>query len=447
MYEPGFFTEFREESGLGAQLTIALFFAFWFLLMMINVPIGFSMLIAGSAFLVGRGDVLLGIPQRMMAGPDSIPILAIPFFVFAGILMNSTGITERIFRFSLALVGHIKGSLGHVNVLGSVIFAGMSGSGAADAAGIGAIELEAQRKAGFDDDFNVGVTLSSATIGPIIPPSIPMVLYGTLASTSVGALFLGGVVPGLLMGAALCVMVYYYAKKRNYPVYTRASLKEMALATLRAFWALITPAIILVGITAGVFTPTEAAIVTVVYALVLGLLVYRELSFKKIREIMLETIETTSVVLFIIAAANLFAWVMTREQIPQTIAKLLFSVSRNPVVILFILNIFLLIVGCFMEGLAALTILVPMLVPALQEVGINLVHFGVVAVLNLTIGALTPPVGVYLYIMVRVAKMSFEDVVRAVLPWCIPLVVVLMLISFFPELVLWLPRLLGFIKA
>ena len=426
---------------------MVLVFGLWFLLMAINVPIGFSMLIAGTVFLLGRGDVLLGIPQRMMAGPDSIPILAIPFFVFAGQLMNSTGITERIFRFSLALVGHLKGSLGHVNVLGSIIFAGMSGSGAADCAGIGAIELEAQRKAGFDDDFNVGVTLSSATIGPIIPPSIPMVLYGTLASVSVGALFLGGVVPGLLMGASLCVMVYYYARKRNYPVYRRATFTEMLIATAMAFWALITPAIILVGITLGIFTPTEAAIVTVVYALFLGVLVYRELTLSKLREIVLETIQTTAAFIFIIGAANLFAWVLTREQLPQMIAKTLFSISRNPVIVLLLLNVFLLIVGCFMEGLAALIVLVPILLPAIKAVGIDPVHFGVVAVLNLTIGALTPPVGTYLYIMVRVARMSFEEVVRATLPWTVPLIVVLLLISFFPQLVLWLPTLLGFMKG
>lgn len=420
-------------------------FGVWFLLMLINVPIGFAMLIAASGFLVWRQDVLLGIPQRMMAGTDSIPILAVPFFVFAGLLMNSTGITERIFRFSLALVGHIRGSLGHVNILGSIIFAGMSGSGAADTAGIGAIELEAQRKAGFDDDFNVGVTLSSATIGPIIPPSIPMVLYGTLASTSVGALFLGGVVPGLLMGGALMVMVYWYARRRHYPVYPRASVKEMGVATLKALWALITPLIILVGITAGIFTPTEAAIVTVFYALFLGFVIYRELTLAKLRELMIETVETTAVFIFVVAAANLLGWVLARQQIPQMAAAALFSLSRDPVLILLVLNVFLLAVGCVMEGLAALIILVPILLPALQQVGINPVHFGVVAVLNLTIGALTPPVGTYLYIMVRVAKMPFEAVVRAVLPWLIPLVAVLLLITIFPGLVVWLPTRLGFL--
>jgi tripartite ATP-independent transporter DctM subunit len=274
-----------------------------------------------------------------------------------------------------------------------------------------------------------------------------LVLYGTLASTSVGALFLGGVVPGLLMGASLSVLVYWFAKKRNYPVYDRAGLREVLVATGKAFFALITPAIILVGITAGVFTPTEAAIVTVFYALFLGLVVYRELTLAKLREIMLETIETTAVFIFIVAAANLLGWVLARQQIPQMAAQAMFSVSRNPLVILLILNGFLLLVGCFMEGLAALIILVPILLPGLQQVGVDPVHFGVVAVLNLTIGALTPPVGTYLYIMVRVARMSFEDVVRAVLPWIVPLVVVLLLITVFPGLVLWLPRMVGFVTS
>jgi tripartite ATP-independent transporter DctM subunit len=422
-------------------------FGCWFLMIMLGVPIGFSMAIIASGFLITHHGILQSIPQRMLSGPDSIPILAIPFFVFAGLLMNVSGITERIYRFALALVGHIQGSLGHVNVIASMIFAGMSGSGAAEAAGLGVIEMKALREAGFDDDFNVGVTLSGATIGPIIPPSIPFVLYGTLASASVGALFAGGFIPGILMGMSLSVMVYIIAKKRNYPVYPRATLKEIGWSFLGALWALATPIMILSGIFFGIVTPTEAAIGTVVYALFLGTVVYRKLTWKILRETMLDTIETTAVVILIISCANLFAWMLAREQVPQMIAAALFSISRNPVVALFCINIFLLIVGCFMEGLAAMIILVPILLPVLKELGIHPVHFGVVATLNLTIGALTPPVGVYLYIMTRVAKMSFEDVVKAVLPWCVPLVVVLMLISFFPELVLWLPRVLGFITG
>jgi tripartite ATP-independent transporter DctM subunit len=424
-----------------------LVFGCWFLLIMIGVPIGFSMAIIASGFLILHHGVLLSIPQRILSGPDSIPILAIPFFVFAGLLMNVSGITERIYRFALALVGHVRGSLGHVNVIASMIFAGMSGSGAAEAAGLGVIEMKALREAGFDDDFNVGVVLSGATIGPIIPPSIPFVLYGTLASASVGALFAGGFIPGILMGASLSAMVYIIARKRNYPVYKRATLKEVGWSFLGALWALLTPLMILSGIFFGIVTPTEAAIGTVAYALFLGTVVYRKLTWKILRETLLDTIETTAVVILIISCANLFAWMLTREQLPQMIASSLFAISRNPVVVLFLINIFLLIVGCFMEGLAAMIILVPILLPVLKELGIHPVHFGVVMTLNLTIGALTPPVGTYLYIMTRVAKMSFEDVVKAVLPWCVPLVIVLMLISFFPELVLWLPRALGFITA
>jgi tripartite ATP-independent transporter DctM subunit len=421
-----------------------LLFGAWFLLMIIGVPIGFSMLIAGSMLLLQNNEVLLSLPQRVLAGPNSMTLLAIPFFVFAGNLMNSAGITERVFNFCKALVGHIKGGMGHVNVLGSIIFAGMSGSGAADTAGIGAIEIDAQRKAGYDDDFNVGVTLSSACIGPIIPPSIPMVLYGSLAGVSVGALFMGGVVPGLLMALSLGVMVYVIAKKRNYPCEKRATFKEILIATKNAFWALITPAIILGGIMLGIFTPTEAAVVAVFYALFLGIFVYKELTFKKFREVIVESIETTSVVVFIMSSSLFFSWLLCRAHLPQMAAESLFKVSHNPLFIMLLLNILLLIVGCFMEGLAAITILIPILTPALKVLGINPLYFGVVAVFNLQIGAITPPVGTFLYIMVRVAKMKFEDVVKGVTRWIIPLAVILILITIFPPMVTWLPKLLGY---
>lgn len=419
------------------------FFGLWFALMIIDIPIAFSMLIASTVFLVQHNEVLLSIPQRLMAGPNNFPILAIPFFVLAGLLMNLAGITDRIFKFCIAVVGHFTGSLGHVNVLASMIFAGMSGSGAADAAGLGTIELAAMRKEGYDDDFNVGVTLGSATIGPIIPPSIPMVVYGSVAGVSVGALFVGGVIPGILMGLTLMVMVYVIAKRRNYPKHPRATLKELWGATRDAFLALMTPVVVLVGIIFGIFTPTEAAIVTVAYALFLGIFVYKELNFSLLRNVLLESIETTSVVLFIMAAATLFAWIITRQQVPTVIMDRLLSISHDPLILLLLINVFLLIVGCFMDGNAALIILVPVFMPLLKVVGINPVFFGVVAVLNFQIGALTPPVGSYLYIMARVANMSFEKVVKATMPWLIPLMIVLLVITLYPPLVMWLPTLLG----
>ncbi|MDR1179632.1 MAG: TRAP transporter large permease [Spirochaetales bacterium] len=417
------------------------FFIGWAILMMLGVPISYSLLLATSSYLLLTGDVLLGIPQRMMAAPNSFPILAIPFFILAGQIMNSAGITDRIYSFGKAILGHVRGSLGHVNVLASIIFAGMSGSGAADVAGLGTIELDAQRKAGFDDDFNVGVTLSSAVIGPIIPPSIPMVMYGSLASTSVGALFLGGVIPGLLMGVSLFFMVYLFSRKRNYPIYKKANFREKLVATRKAFWALLTPLIILSGIAFGIVTPTEAAIVTVVYALALGMAVYREFKIADLMKILLDTVETTGTVVMLIAAAGLFGWTLSRAQIPQTLARALISLTDSPLLILLLMNVFLLIVGCFIEGLAALVVLVPIIMPILQSVGINPVHFGVVMVLNITIGAITPPVGTYLYIMTKVADMSFENVVKGVLPWIVPLLIVLLVITLLPGTVLWLPGL------
>ncbi|MDR1317321.1 MAG: TRAP transporter large permease [Spirochaetales bacterium] len=417
------------------------FFIGWAILMMLGVPISYSLLLATSSYLLLTGDVLLGIPQRMMAAPNSFPILAIPFFILAGQIMNSAGITDRIYSFGKAILGHVRGSLGHVNVLASIIFAGMSGSGAADVAGLGTIELDAQRKAGFDDDFNVGVTLSSAVIGPIIPPSIPMVMYGSLASTSVGALFLGGVIPGLLMGGSLFLMVYLFSRKRNYPIYKKANFREKLVATKKAFLALLTPLIILSGIALGIVTPTEAAIVTVVYALGLGMVVYREFKIADLMKILLDTVETTGTVVMLIAAAGLFGWTLSRAQIPQTLARALISLTDSPLLILLLMNVFLLIVGCFIEGLAALVVLVPIIMPILQSVGINPVHFGVVMVLNITIGAITPPVGTYLYIMTKVADMSFENVVKGVLPWIVPLLIVLLVITLLPGTVLWLPGL------
>ncbi len=424
-------------------MEMAFFFGLWFVLMIIDIPIAFSMLIASTVFLVQHQEVLLSIPQRLMAGPNNYPILAIPFFVLAGLLMNLAGITDRIFRFCIAVVGHFTGSLGHVNVLASMIFAGMSGSGAADVAGLGTIELAAMRKEGYEDDFNVGVTLSSATIGPIIPPSIPMVVYGSVAGVSVGALFVGGVIPGVMMGLAIMVMVYVIAKRRNYPRHLRATFRELFLATRQAFLALMTPVIVLVGIVSGIFTPTEAAIVTVAYALLLGIFVYRELNLSLLRSVLLESIETTSVVLFIMSAATLFAWIITRQQVPTLIMGHLLSFSRDPLILLLLIVVFLLIVGCFMDGNAALIILVPVFMPLLKVVGINPVFFGVVAVLSFQIGAITPPVGSYLYIMTRVANMSFEAVVKAATPWLIPLLIVLLAITVYPPLVMWLPTLLG----
>jgi len=421
------------------------FFIGWGILMVLGIPISFTIVIAASGYLLLSGDVLTMIPQRMMAGSSNFTTLAIPFFMLAAQITNIGGITDRIFDFSKAFLGHIRGSLGHVNVMASIIFAGKSGSGAADVAGLGPIEMEAQRKAGFDDDFNVGVSLSSATIAPVTPPSIPLVLYGSLAGVSVGALFLGGIIPGLLMGGSLFVMVYIYARKRNYPVSPKASWKQRYKATKDSFWALLTPLIIFIGIVVGFVTPTEAAALTIVYSMILILFVYREFNMKKFMEIVLDTVETIGTVIMLMAAAGLLGWTLTRAQLPQTFAMGLMSFASSPLHFLLIMNFFLLFIGLFLEGLAILVILVPIIMPMLPIVGVDPVHFGVVMVLNVTIGAITPPVGTYLFIMAKVADMPLEKVIKGVLPWTIPLLIVLFLITIFPIIVMILPKLAGLV--
>jgi len=421
------------------------FFLGWFALMILGIPISFSMIISTSAYLLFTGDVLTMIPQRMMAGSSNFTTLAIPFFMLAAQVTNVGGITDRIYDFSKAFLGHIRGSLGHVNVMASIIFAGKSGSGAADVAGLGPIEMEAQRKAGFDDDFNVGVTLSSATMAPVTPPSIPLVLYGSLAGVSVGALFMGGIIPGLMMGASLFVMVYIYAKKRNYPIYPKATWKQRWIATKKSFWALLTPAIIFFGIVIGFVTPTEAAALTIVYSMILILFVYREFNLKGFMDVVLDTVETIGTVILLMAAAGLLGWTITRAQLPQTFAVKLMSITSSPLGFLLIMNFFLLFMGLFLEGLAILVILVPIIMPMLPIVGVDPVHFGVVMVMNVTIGAITPPVGTYLFIMAKVADMPLEKVIKGTLPWTIPLIIVLFLVTIFPIFIMILPRLAGLV--
>ena len=411
------------------------------ILIMARAPIAFALLISSVAYLTHYGGVPLRVvTQRMAAGPDSFPLLAVPLFIMAGSLMNTGGITERIFDFARTLVGHWTGSLGHVNILASIIFSGMSGAAIADAGGLGVIEIEAMRAEGYDDEFSVAITAASSTIGPIIPPSIPMVVYGVVAGVSVGGLFIGGVIPGLLMALSLGIMVYYYAVKRNYPKHPRATLPELWQSLKSSFLPLMTPVIIIGGIFTGVFTPTEAAVVAVIYAAILGTVIYKELTLQDLHRILLDTVETTASVMLIVATASIFGWILAREQIPQLVAASLLGVTRNPYALLFLINIFLLIVGCFMETTAALTILIPVLLPTVTSVGVDPLHFGLVMILNLMIGLLTPPLGMVLNVLVSVSKVPFEDVARATMPFLIPLIVVLFLITYIPGLVLGLPR-------
>jgi len=413
----------------------------WLGLMLLGMPLFLTMASSCLVYLMANGEILLSVPQRLTAAANSFPLLAAPFFMLTGMAMNTAGITHRIYDFAECLVGRFRGGLAHVNVIGSVIFAGMSGSAVADAAGLGTIEIKAMTDEGYPRPFAAAVTAASATIGPIIPPSVPLLIYGVLADVSIGRLFLGGFIPGLLMAAALMVMIRWMAQKRGFGAHPAPTLREFVTRTRKAFLSLMTPVILFGGMLIGVFTPTEAAFAAAVYALTLGVVIYREIRWRDLPRIFLETVETNAVVLMLVMTASLMGWVLARAQVPQQLGAWILGTTRDPLYILLMINVFLLIVGCFMEALAAMIILVPVFMPVIQSVGIDPVHFGLVMVLNLMIGTLTPPVGIVLFVVARVAKLPFEVVARATAPFLVPLIAVLALITVFPELVLWLPRL------
>jgi len=424
-----------------------LFIVVFLLLLVLRVPIVFSLGLSSVVYFVMNGMTLTTIPQIMVTPFDSFPMLAVPLFMLAGELMNLGGVSRRLFAFAKALVGHIPGSLGHVSIIASMIFAGMSGSAVAEAAGLGTVEIKEMVNDGFDPDFAAALAGSSATIGPIIPPSIPFVIYGAIVGCSVGALFAGGAIPGVLMGLAMMPYVYFVAKKRSYKIYRRATWKELLIAFKDAFLPLLTPAILLSGILSGIVTPTEAGVLAVVYALILGKLIYNEYTFKELFKIVLQVGQGASTVLFIITTATVFGWILAYESVPGVITNILFGVSHNKFLILLILNAWFLILGCFMDTITIILVMVPMVIPAVKEARIDLVHFGVTVTLNLMIGMLTPPVGMCAYVVADIAKISFERVVRAAVPFMIILTVVLLAITYFPSTVTWLPSLFGYVPT
>jgi tripartite ATP-independent transporter DctM subunit len=410
-------------------------------LMLAGLPVALAMIVASLAYVMISGTVPdFVVIHRMYGGIDSFPLLAVPFFILAGNLMNSAGITNRIYNFALALVGWLKGGLGHVNIVGSMIFAGMSGTAIADAAGLGTIEIKAMQDHGYPLDFSVGVTAASATLGPIIPPSLPFVIYGMMAGVSIGQLFLAGVIPGIVMGVFMMATVTWYAHRRNYGRDATFSWSALARTGADAFLAMMTPVILLGGMTFGVFTPTEGAIIASAYALLLGLAWYRTLNLRMLAKISMDTIETTATVLFIVAAASIFGWLLTVTRVTDAVAAWVLAFTHAPWVFLLLANVLMLVVGCFLEPVAAITLLVPILVPICQKLGIDLVHFGLVMVLNLMIGLLHPPLGTVLFVLSRTAKLSVERTTMAILPWLVPLFAALIVCTYVPEIVLWLPK-------
>lgn len=413
----------------------------WVVAMLLGVPLFAAMGLAAFVFVLLGDMPAATVPQKIAQSANSFPLLAAPLFILMGNIMNSAGITERIFTFATACVGWLRGGLCHANILASVIFAGMSGSAVADAGGVGTLEIKAMRDEGYDAETAAAITAASATIGPIIPPSLPMVVYGVSADVSIGGLFLAGVVPGLLMAGALMLMVSELARRRNMPRTPFPGLRQLGHAYARAHWALMTPVLLFGGMMTGLFTPTEAAGVATVYALILGLFVYRDFDLKKLPDILAETVETTGVVLALVMTAAALGWCLSISRLPQTLGPQIIALVGNPLAFLLLVNGLLLVVGCFMEALAAMLILIPILSPAAAALGIDPIQFGLIFVLNLMIGTITPPVGVVLFVTARIANISFGAMSRAIVPWLLPLLGVLMAITLWPPLTTWLPKL------
>lgn len=412
------------------------------ILLILGIPVAYSLGLASFLALLFMPEVPWVIyAQRMASVLNSFPLLAIPLFILAGNIMNIGGITDRIYRFARSLVGHWKGGLAHVNVLGSMIFAGMSGAALADVAGIGQIEIKAMKDQGYPTAFAATLTAATSTIGPIIPPSIPFVLYAVIGEVSVGQLFAAGALPGVIMGVLMMLMTWRISVKRGFPSDPRANLRQIWNTFIDAVAPLFTVVIIIGGILGGIFTPTEAAAVACVYALILAI-VYKEISWKRFYKILLDTVKTTGTILLIYATASMFGWLITFEKVPEMVSQWMLGVSQNHYIILIIINIVLLIMGMFLDINSALLISMPVFIPLIMELGIDPVYFGVIVVLNLMIGGLTPPFAMLSYVVSTVAKVSFEDVTRESIPYIVMLLVALVIVTMIPQISLWLPTVL-----
>lgn len=423
---------------------LLILFVTFFVLLLINMPIAFSLGIAVAVTLAFDPTLPLNsMVTRAFVGVDSFTLLAIPFFIIAGELMNACGITERIVNFSNSLVGHIRGGLAHVSIVSSMFFSGISGSATADASALGSMLIPAMKKNGFDADYAVAVSASSSAVGPIIPPSIMMVIYGSIANVSIAQLFMGGFVPGIMVGLGLMLMAYFIAKRRNYPAPSRSELPSVMGSFLDAAWALAMPVIILGGIFSGVFTATEAGVVAVAYATLVGTFVYRTLTFKIVADLLVNAAVTTAAAMFLIAMATSFAWLLAWAGFGSAVLSVLGGLSSDPTVALLLILTFILILGLFIEGIPILIIFTPVLLPVVTGLGIDLIHFGVILVMAVVIGSVTPPVGILTYISCSIAGLTISQAFRGLVPFCAVLIAVLMLVAIFPEFITTVPKFLS----
>ena len=418
-------------------LVIAAFLA----LFMLGFPVVLAIAIPCVIYMLTNGLPLDLIAQRTLYALDSFPLVAVPVFLFVGSLMNSAGISKHIYKFADTAVGRLPGGLAQVNIFGSLIFAGMSGSALADIGGLGRIEIDAMRKKGFNAGFASAVTCSSAIVGPIFPPSIPLIIYGTVTGVSVIQLLLGGILPALVCVAMLMAMTGYLAVKRNYPRAERwPSGAELWRDFKPALPAILAPVILIAGMLAGFFTPTEIAAVTVAYALLVSSLFYRELTVKGLLEAAFETIGASAGILLIVAVAALFGWILSVEAVPQQMTAAMLSVSKDPKVLLLMVNLLLLVVGMFLDSTTAILVIAPIIAKPLVAAGVDPVHLGMVVVFNLMIGLLTPPMGLALFLVADIAKVTMKEVLREMLPYYVPLIATLLLITYVPAITTWIPR-------
>ncbi|MEF2070073.1 TRAP transporter large permease [Consotaella aegiceratis] len=407
--------------------------------LVIGLPVAITLGLASFAYLLAAGLPLAVIPQKMYAGMDVFVLLSIPGFILAGNLMNHGGITERIVRFANALVGWLRGGLGLSNVAASMLFGGISGTAVADAASIGGVMIPGMKKAGYPSDFSAAVTAASSTVGPIIPPSVPMIIVGSLSGISVGRMFMAGAVPGLLLGLAMMVTTYVIAVRKKYPRQPWQGIGELGRSFLGAFWALFMTGLIVGGLLSGAMTPTETAVVASLYAFIVGAFVYRELPLRLVPTIIINSAVSAAAILVLVGFANVFGWILVSERIPQMIAQGVLSLTDNKFVVILLINLFLLFIGMFMETIAALIVLFVPLLTLAQGVGVDPLHFATFAVLNLMIGLTTPPVGVCLFVCANIARLPLGPVVRAIVPFLLTNIIILLLVSYVPALSTWLP--------
>lgn len=419
---------------------IAALLIIFVLLVVVTVPVAYALGIA-SALWIWLADTVpfILIPQRMFAGIDSFPLIAIPFFILAGKLLAVGGASDRLIKVALVLVGRFKGGLAYVNIVASMFFAGITGSATADSSSIGAVLIPSMIDKGYDKDVTVAVTATSSTIGILIPPSIPMVIYGILMDQSIGRLFVAGAIPGVLVGLILMIVSFLLAKKRHYPAESPYNLKETLNILLDGILPILTIVIVLGGIIWGIVTPTEAAVIAVFYAFFLGFFIYRTLKLSMLSQLLLETIRLNGMVMLMVAAATIFSWIVTSQQVPRLIGDYLIGVTANKYILLFVFNLVLLVAGAILDLTPAMIIFIPVLAPIAQYVGVDLIHFGVIVVANLGIGLFTPPVGSCLFVSCSIAEVNMREILKGFAPYFIGMFIALMLITYFPALSLWLP--------